>query len=144
VRRALEVEAGGAPLFTSFESTWNVLEPSVAPALAEAAGAGARVIVKEAVANGRLAPGGEDDAAAQRVRDLAAGLGTTTDALATAAALAQPWASCVLSGGVTPEQVRSNAAAARLDLPGPVLDELAGLAGDPEAYWSARAQRSWS
>jgi aryl-alcohol dehydrogenase-like predicted oxidoreductase len=144
VRRALEVEVGGAPLFTSYESTWNVLETSVAPALAEAAGAGARVIVKEAVANGRLAPGGEDDAAAQRVRALAAGLGTTTDALATAVALAQPWASCVLSGAVTPEQVRSNAAAARLDLPGPVLDELAGLAADPEAYWSARAQRSWS
>ena len=29
VRRALEVEVGGAPLFTSFQSTWNVLETSV-------------------------------------------------------------------------------------------------------------------
>lgn len=144
VRRALEVEVDGAPLFTSFESTWNVLETSVAPALAEAADAGARVIVKEAVANGRLAPGGEDDAASERVRELAAELGATTDALATAAALAQPWASCVLSGAVTPEQVRSNAAAVRLDLSGPVLGELAGLAGDPGAYWSARSRRSWA
>ena len=60
VRRALEVTVDGEPLFTSFQSTWNVLEPSAGPALAEAAAAGARVIVKEAVANGRLAPGGAD------------------------------------------------------------------------------------
>ena len=42
VRRALEVEVDGAPLFTSFQSTWNLLETSVAPALADAAAPGAR------------------------------------------------------------------------------------------------------
>ena len=63
------------PLFTSFQSTWNVLEPSAGPALAEAAAAGARVIVKEAVANGRLAPGGADSPGARRAAELAAELG---------------------------------------------------------------------
>ena len=33
--------------------TWNLLEPSVGPAAAEAAAAGWAVLVKEAVANGR-------------------------------------------------------------------------------------------
>ena len=144
VRRALEVTVGGAPLFTSFQSTWNPLEPSAEPALAEAAAAGARVIVKEAVANGRLAPGGADSPGARRAVDLAAGLGTTVDTLATAAALARPWAWRVLSGAVDPAQLASNVAAAELAVPAEVADELASLAEDPATYWAARSARPWT
>jgi aryl-alcohol dehydrogenase-like predicted oxidoreductase len=144
VRKALTVTVDGAALFTSFQSTWNVLEPSAAPALAEAADAGAYVIVKESVANGRLAPGGADSPATQRVADLAAELGTTVDRLAIAAALAQPWAWRVLSGAVDPAQVASNAAAADLALPDAVAAELAGLAEDPATYWAARSARPWT
>ncbi|MFC5382253.1 aldo/keto reductase [Aquipuribacter nitratireducens] len=144
VRRAAEVEVDGRPLFTSFQATWNVLEPSVGPALAEVAAAGARVVVKEAVANGRLAPGGERSDAADRLDALAASLGTGRDALAIAVALAQPWASVVLSGAVTPEQVRSNLAATRVELPTDVTDALAGLAEEPDEYWDARSRRPWS
>ena len=144
VRRALDVTVDGEPLFTSFQSTWNVLEPSAEPALAEAASAGARVIVKEAVANGRLAPGGVDSRGGRRAAELALGLGTTVDALATAAALAQPWAWRVLSGAVDPAQVASNAAAEGLVVPAEVADELATLAEDPQAYWTARSARPWA
>jgi aryl-alcohol dehydrogenase-like predicted oxidoreductase len=142
VRRALEIQVGGEPLFTSVQSTWNVLEPSAGTALAEAADAGARVIVKEAVANGRLTPGAAD--APPRAVALAAELGVPLDQLAIAAALAQPWAWCVLSGAVDPLQVASNAAAARVSLPADVLSELGTLAEDAEAYWSARSARAWS
>jgi len=142
VRRALEIQVDGAPLFTSIQSTWNVLEPSVGAALAEAAATGARVIVKEAVANGRLAPGAAD--APPRVVALAAELGVPIDQLATAAALAQPWVWRVLSGAVDPLQVESNAAAAAVVLPPGVLSELGALAEEPGAYWSARSARAWS
>ena len=144
VRKALTVKVDGAPLFTSFQSTWNVLEPSAAQALAEAADAGAYVIVKESVANGRLAPGGADSPATLRVAALAAELGTTVDRLAIAAALAQPWAWRVLSGAVDPAQVASNAAAADLALPDAVAAELSGLAEDPATYWAARSARPWT
>jgi len=144
VRRALAVTVDGEPLFTSFQSTWNVLETSAGPALAEAAAAGAWVIVKEAVANGRLAPGGADSPGAHRVAKLASEADTTADALAIAAALAQPWAWRVLSGAVDPAQVASNAAAADRALPETVAAELAGLAEDPEAYWAARSARPWT
>jgi aryl-alcohol dehydrogenase-like predicted oxidoreductase len=142
VRRALTIQVGGAPLFTSVQSTWNVLEPSAGPALAEAAEAGARVIVKEAVANGRLTPGAPD--APPRALALAAELGVPLDQLAIAAALAQPWAWCVLSGGVDPAQVASNAAAAAVALPADARAELGALAEEPDAYWSARSARAWS
>ena len=145
VRRALEVQVGGAPLFTSFQSTWNVLETSAEPALTAAAEAGATVIVKEAVANGRLVPGTDDPSpAVRRVVGLAAELGTGEDAVALAAALARPWATRVLSGAVTPEQVRSNASAADVELPAAALAELAELAEDPAEYWAARSRRPWS
>ena len=36
------------------QATWNLLEPSAGPALAEARAAGMGVIIKEALANGRL------------------------------------------------------------------------------------------
>ena len=98
VRRALEVTVDGQQLVTSAQVTWNVLEPSVGPAAAEAAAADWAVLVKEAVANGRLTPAGKPPAP---VTALAAARGVTEDAIALAAALAQPWASVVLSGAVT-------------------------------------------
>jgi aryl-alcohol dehydrogenase-like predicted oxidoreductase len=145
VRRALAVTVAGEPLFTSFESTWNVLEPSVAPALAEAASGGAVVIVKEPVANGRLAPGGGDDSpGVRRVARLADELGIDIDQVAIAAALAQPWAWRVLSGAVTVPQLVSNLAAEAVALPAGALDELLAEAEKPADYWAARSRRSWS
>lgn len=145
VRQALQVVVDGEPLFTSIQSTWNVLEPSAGPALAEAAAAGARVIVKEVVANGLLAPAGEArTGGARRAAELAEELHLGVDVLAIAAALHQPWAWRVLSGAVSPEQLRSNARAAAVQLPTAVLDELATLAEPADAYWQARSRRPWS
>jgi aryl-alcohol dehydrogenase-like predicted oxidoreductase len=145
VRRALDVIVDGEPLFTSVQATWNLLEPSAGPALAEAATRGARVIVKEAVANGLLAPGGQDGTPGPwRAVEVAAGLGVGVDQLAIAAALAQPWAWRVLSGAVTPDQVSSNADAAALDIPAAAWSELLDAAGPPESYWTARSRRPWA
>lgn len=47
VRAALAVTVDGEPLFRTVQSTYNVLETSVGPALAEAYDAGLTVIVKE-------------------------------------------------------------------------------------------------
>jgi aryl-alcohol dehydrogenase-like predicted oxidoreductase len=148
VRRALDVRVDGEPLFTSFQCTWNVLEPSVGAALAEAADAGAWVIVKEPVANGRLAPGGGDTSpGVARATMLAQQLEVPLDQLAIAAVLAQPWfrdSARVLSGAVDAGQLDSNLAAARLDLPDGVLDELSALAEPAAGYWSTRSARPWS
>ncbi|MBT0771707.1 aldo/keto reductase [Kineosporia sp. J2-2] len=145
IRRALELEAGGLPLFTSVETTWNLLEPSAGPALAEAARAGVTVIVKEAVANGRLSPAEADPhPVAVAAREVAAGLGAGLDQVAIAAALAQPWAWRVLSGAVTTAQLGANLGAAGLALGPGTVEHLTGLAQDPAEYWSQRSARAWS
>lgn len=94
LRRALDITVNGRSLFSAVQATWNVLEPSAGPALAEAKEAGWTVIIKEALANGRLA----DRAVA-----------------ALAAALAQPWADVVLSGAATVAQLESNLCALHAD-----------------------------
>jgi aryl-alcohol dehydrogenase-like predicted oxidoreductase len=76
--------------------------------------------------------------------ELADRLAVPIDQLAIAAALAQPWAWCVLSGAVDAAQVASNAAAAELSLPADVLDALGAVAEEPGAYWSARSARAWN
>ena len=118
IRAALRIEVDGVPLFRAVQATWNPLEPSAGPALAEAHAAGCFVIVKEALANGRLAD---------------------VDAVAIAAALRQPWVDVVLSGAATTAQLASNLRA--LD-----VRELGRLpAEEPaERYWSSRAALAWS
>ncbi len=143
IRRALNVDLDGRNPFGSVQATWNVLERSAGSALAEAHDAGWGIIVKEAMANGRLAPRSAE-LATQAVRELATRRGVGTDRIALAAVLANPWADVVLSGGVTPEQVHSNAEALELDLAAEELEELAGLAEPPERYWATRSTLPWS
>jgi aryl-alcohol dehydrogenase-like predicted oxidoreductase len=128
LRRALEVTVDGRQVWSAVQATWNLLEPSAGGALADAKAAGWTVIVKEALANGRLAS--------------ASGLGERADAVAIGAALLQPWADVVLSGAVTADQLRSNLSAA--DLPDLDLDRFAGLAVDPDTYWRDRSALPWT
>jgi aryl-alcohol dehydrogenase-like predicted oxidoreductase len=143
IRRALEVTAEGVAPFACVQATWNLLEPSAGPALAQARAAGWGVIVKEAVANGRLTPHGQGPATAVLGR-VAAGHGVGVDAVALAAVLANPWADVVLSGAVTTGQLDDNLAALEVELGPEELEELAGLAEPPERYWESRAGLPWS
>ncbi len=142
LRRALAVTVDGGPLFAAAQVTWNLLEPSVGPAAAEAAEAGLAIAVKEAVANGRLAPGGDAAGPSSALASLATSERVTPDAVALAAALAQPWVTIVLCGAVTPAQLTANLVALRVTSAGAAVD--LGMAEPADAYWSARAARSWT
>ncbi|MFL6191068.1 MAG: aldo/keto reductase, partial [Actinomycetes bacterium] len=100
------------------------------------------VIIKEAVANGRLTPHGhgkEKDTLAR----IAANHDVGVDAVALAAVLANPWAGVVLSGAVTPAQLQSNIAATQLQLDPAELEELTTLAEPAGQYWRERATLPW-
>jgi aryl-alcohol dehydrogenase-like predicted oxidoreductase len=120
------------------QATWNLLERSAGPMLAEAHSAGLGVIVKEALANGRLTSRGD----VPSLLELSERRGVSPDALALAAALAQPWADVVLSGAATVETLESNLTALELDAgPDP---ELSALAEEPARYWGERAALPWN
>ncbi|MDF6041358.1 aldo/keto reductase [Streptomyces sp. JH14] len=140
IRTALAVTVDGEPLFRTVQATFNVLETSAGPALAEAHDAGLTVIVKEALANGRLA-GTEAPAV---VQEIAATAELGSDAAALAFVLRQPWAGVVLSGATTVLQLAGNLHAPLLDLDEQRLTQLDALVEDPEAYWRHRAGLPWS
>jgi aryl-alcohol dehydrogenase-like predicted oxidoreductase len=135
IDRALAV--GG---FDAVQATWNLHERSAGEALARAHAAGLRVLVKEALANGRLTARGGDAELVAAARER----GTTPDALALAAALARPWAGVVLSGAATVGQLRSNLAASDVGWDDGLERRLGGLAEEPEAYWAARGALPWT
>jgi aryl-alcohol dehydrogenase-like predicted oxidoreductase len=143
IRKALALQP---PLFDCVQATYNLLEQSAGPALEEAADAGVHVIVKEAMANGRLLAAGT---AADAVRACAARLGVPADALCLAAAMRQPFAPMVLSGAATVAQVESNADALDLVASGQLDDAMlaelmAACRAEPEAYWAERGRLAWN
>ncbi|MGW5638345.1 aldo/keto reductase [Streptomyces sp. NPDC003832] len=139
IRAALAVTVDGEPLFRTVQSTYNLLETSAAPALAEAHDAGLTVIVKEGMANGRLAGPHAPDA----LRTVAAENSLGADAVALAHVLRMPWAGVVLSGAATTAQLASNLHAAVVDLDEEQRSRLAALAEEPTAYWGHRGQLPW-
>jgi aryl-alcohol dehydrogenase-like predicted oxidoreductase len=130
LRRALDVNVDGRPLFSAVQATWNLLEPSSGPALAAAKARGWTVIVKEAMANGRLVAG-----------PAAAALGPSPDVVALASALAQPWADVVLCGPTTVAQLTSNLAASSAPID---VTRFSALAMDPATYWAERSTMRWT
>jgi len=139
IRQALALTVHGKRVFTAVQSTWNPLETSVGPALAEAHRDGVHVLVKEALANGRLAV-----QPPRKVTELAAGHDVGPDAIALAAAAAQPWADTVLVGPASVPQLRANLRAQDVNLTTTELDELRKLAQPPGEYWAQRATLPWN
>ncbi|MFF3463279.1 aldo/keto reductase [Streptomyces sp. NPDC001984] len=139
IRAALEVTVDGEPLFRTVQSTYNALETSAGPALAEAHDAGLTVIVKEAMANGRLAEPYAPDALKEVAEETSLG----ADAVALALVLRRPWTGVVLSGAATVGQLAANLHAAVVDLDEDQLARLAALVEEPGAYWQRRGQLPW-
>ena len=133
LERALAVTVGGRPLWSAVQATWNLLERAVEPALRDAKARGLRVIIKEALANGRLATH-------PALRDEANRRGVGSDAIALAVTAAQPFVDVVLSGAVTTRQLASNLRANdQHDLP-----DFAALTEPPAQYWAERSKLVWN
>jgi aryl-alcohol dehydrogenase-like predicted oxidoreductase len=135
IERALEVGE-----FDSVQATWNLLERSAGPALAAAHAAGLGVIVKEALANGRLTARGQ----IPQLTEAASQAGCTPDALALGVVLAQPWADIVLSGAATVAELSSNLVAPTVRLQPEPLERLDTIRENSEMYWARRAALPWN
>lgn len=142
IRRALDLRMDGRSPFGAVQATWNLLERSAGPALAEARQAGWGVILKEVLANGRLT--GRGASASTPLGDIAARQGVGADAVAIATALANPWIDVALSGAVSTSQLESNLEALSVRLSPADLDALAQLEEPPDVYWSKRQALRWS
>lgn len=149
IRKALKVVYDGVQLFETVQASWNLLEQSAGPALAEAHQAGWGIFIKEGLANGRLTDRNTNPAFAWKMKvltQICEECDTTPDALALAAILLQPWADVVLSGAASLEQLRANLKALPLhqQLTSDQLERLQSLQETPEEYWQTRSALAWN
>jgi aryl-alcohol dehydrogenase-like predicted oxidoreductase len=147
IDQAIQIEIDGVPLFDSVQATWNLLERSAGPSLGRAHAAGLGVIIKEALANGRLTGRASDTRFERQMAILqseARRLETSIDGLALAGVLAQPWADVVLSGAARVEHLVSNLAALNVAWDDEATKWLEALKEPAEAYWAARGELDWN
>ena len=137
LERITPFEVDGVRLFDAVQVTWNLLEQSTTDALRELHDAGVTVIIKEALANGRLAPGGDRQIRVEDSTD-------SSDVLALRVVLEQPFVDVVLSGVTTSSQLLSNLSAPSTQPAGPRLAPIVEYAVDPDRYWSERSNRPWT
>jgi aryl-alcohol dehydrogenase-like predicted oxidoreductase len=116
-------------------------------ALNQASAAGMGVIVKEALANGRLTPRNLEPAFQHKralLDQIAVQNNVTIDAVALAAVLAQPWADVVLSGAANVDHLLSNSKATALTLDQELTALMETLQESPADYWETRSNLPWN
>jgi aryl-alcohol dehydrogenase-like predicted oxidoreductase len=147
LRKAMTSVSDGLPLFETVQATWNLLEPSAGSALAEAHAAGMGVIIKEALANGRLTSRNPDPVFASKLAILeqdASRFASSVDAIALAICLIQPFVDVVLSGAVKEEQVLTNVRSCLVHLDADAVSRLMALTEPSQSYWATRKNLAWN
>lgn len=147
IEKALSIKISGERLFDSVQATWNLLEQSTTAALQAASDAGLGVIIKEAVANGRLTPSNNNHkfmGKMMKLQTLADKYRVGVDAIALAAVIAQPFVDIVLSGAARIDHLESNLKAIDVIWENDPLDELEGFAESAEDYWAFRSGLAWN
>jgi aryl-alcohol dehydrogenase-like predicted oxidoreductase len=146
MRLALDVEVEDQPLFDSFQITYNVFDQSIA----ELVGADfdRTIIVKEALANGRVFPNNEKyphyAAQYKLLTELGEKYNVGVDAIALRFCMDSIKSNIVLSGASTPEQLSENLKAYDFELTAEEINQLRFLRVSPDAYWEERKALEWN
>lgn len=143
LKKALSVKYDGQQLFQSVQATWNILETSVADSLKEASGNNWFVILKEVMANGRIASGNDSNLSGQqldRIGRLQHKYQLSADQLAMGAALQQEYADIILSGAAKESHLLSNLKALQIS---EHINPDNELVEDPSRYWKTRGDLAW-
>lgn len=143
LEKALRIVRKGQRLFDTVQATYNLLETSASKMLELAHREGMGIIIKEALANGRLTERNTDVNFADkllRLHHYAEHYGVPLDAFALAFVLQKPWVDVVLSGAATVVQLRSNVKALEVA----TLLDIEDFSEVPQQYWQERARLQWN
>lgn len=146
IKKALDVEFEGKQLFELFQVSYNIFEQSFANLARELAKDKKQLIVKEAMANGRVFPNQNYPAyseAYQVLSSLAEKLQVGIDAIALRFCIQSIPSTRVLSGAANERHLSDNLQANAFELTVDDLEMLQQLAVDPYLYWEERKQLIW-
>lgn len=147
ISAAAKIQVGGKDLFDSFQVTYNILDSSTHMVLCSLLAQGKAVIVKEAMANGRLLQNSnfpQYESLYRLMDEIATDHRVGTDAIALRYVIDSLSPTLVLSGASTGQQLASNLKALSIQLNEEEMKSLKRLGIAPENYWSERKQLSWN
>jgi aryl-alcohol dehydrogenase-like predicted oxidoreductase len=147
INKALDIEIEGIPLFDTYQCTYNVLDQSLESTFEKLQAKKKRIVIKEALANGRVFTNGDYPHYQEHyavLDQLAGKYGVGSDAVALRFCMDSIKPFVVLSGAATPLHVRENAKALSFQLAPQEVEQLKALAIDPVFYWNERKNLSWN
>lgn len=141
ISEALKVNIDGQPLFDSFQVTYNILEQSTFSILKTLKQLNKTIIIKEALANGRVF---NDNLYSEHLQAISKKYNVGIDAVALRFVIDFLQPNYVLSGASNINQLEDNLKALNFKLTSEELNNLSDLKTDPEDYWNLRSKMEWN
>lgn len=147
IKKALEVHWEGQQLFDTFQATYNLLDQHLAEIRDLLLSQGKRIIIKEALANGRLFPNEQYphyNRLYRHLNSLADKYNTGVDAIALRFCMDSLNPFTVLSGAGQKEHIQANLQAENFKLEEEEIIALKAFAISPSSYWTERKKLIWN
>lgn len=146
LKKAIAIEVANEPLFSSFQSTYNIMEQSILELKGAFDDPNRQLIIKESVANGRLIPHSSSRKHRRLYKDikkLAEKYQVGADAIAIRFCLDSFPGSICLSGASSAQQLRANLMADTFKLQAQEMEILNSYQISPATYWKERSRLPW-
>lgn len=140
IHKAINIERNEKPLFTVFQVTYNIFEQSILKSIELLNTHGAKIIIKEAMANGRVFNYKKDSTLTQLAHKYKVGI----DAIALRFCIDSIKPALVLSGAATIEQLKANLLAKAFTLTTSEIESLKSMQIEGETYWAERKKLAWN
>ncbi|WP_179022493.1 aldo/keto reductase [Winogradskyella forsetii] len=147
IQKALKISFDGEELFDSYQVTFNVLEHSTFEILKALLAKGKTIIIKEALANGRVFRNEKFNDYLQAytyLELLSAKYNVGIDAIAIRFIMQYLEPTLVLSGASDLQQLKQNLKALDFELNDNEILKLKSLSVSPEHYWQERSDLKWN
>ncbi|CAM4186209.1 aldo/keto reductase [Zobellia roscoffensis] len=146
IENALQIRINREVVFDSFQVTFNILEQATLPVLREVQLQGKKLIIKEALANGRVFPNTkypQYQSLYIKLQALAERHQVGMDAIAIRFVIDGLQPDYVLSGAADIMQLEQNLKANNFTLNKEELEQLRAEKVNSKAYWAERSKLSW-
>lgn len=147
IEKALKIRVNKQDLFDSYQVTYNVFDQNLLKIKNLLVNQNKCVIIKEALANGRIFPNRKYknySSTYQILKQLAAKYKVNEDAIALRFCIDTIQPSTVLSGAINSAQLTSNLDALKFELSTLEIDQIKALSSEPSFYWEERKLLPWN
>lgn len=147
IKKGLDVLVDGGPLFDIFQVTYNFLDQSLLTVSEELIQKNKSIIIKEALANGRIFSNKNYphyNKMYSFLEQLASKHNVGADAIALKYCLQTIPESIVLSGASNSNQLQENLKANSFSLSNDEIEKLKSFKVSPDVYWKERKQLQWN